>query len=160
MREKQEKEESLSLIKVFQDAINGFSHSFKDINVNIELLNKTDKDVIVKGYYGDFESIITNLITNAYKALTQGPQENRFFKIIIDVDDTSIIIDSVNSGKPIEAKDREHVFEPMFTTHKHGTGLGLSIIEDTLKQYGGTIILEDDFPTTKFRIQIPFDSEV
>lgn len=160
MREKQEKEEKLSIIKVFQEVIYGFINSFKDIGVNIELISRIDKDIMINGYYGDFESIITNLITNAYKALTQGPQENRFFKIVMDINDNLIILESINSGKPIEFKDREHIFEPMFTTHKHGTGLGLPIIEDTLKQYGGSIKLEDDYPITKFKILIPLASEV
>ncbi|HYE10849.1 MAG TPA: ATP-binding protein [Patescibacteria group bacterium] len=155
IKDKQDIEKDLNIIEIFYEVVGSFEKSFADMNINIELNNKLTDDILVKGYYGDFESIITNLVTNAYKALTQGDVEGKFFKLVIEKEEDKLIINSINSGKPIESNDRARIFEPLYTTYKYGTGLGLSIIQDTLKLYNGTIQLVDEYPISNFRIEIP-----
>ncbi len=155
MREKQGEKKKLDVIKVFAEVIQGFEKSFKDKTISIEIIDNSLGNSIIEGYYGDMESIITNLLTNAYKALTQGSDDKKFFKVTFNVKDNDLIINAINTGKPIEPEHRSQIFEPMFTTHKHGTGLGLPIIDDTLKSYGGNIKLLDEYPITNFEIQIP-----
>jgi two-component system cell cycle sensor histidine kinase/response regulator CckA len=48
-----------------------------------------------------------------------------------------------DTGKGIAPADREHVFEPFFTTRGEGhPGLGLSMVEGVISQHGGAISLE------------------
>lgn len=155
MREKQENKENIDIVHIFKEVANSFDKSFKEINVNIEIEDQTQGDSKITGYYGDIESIVTNILTNVYKALTQGIGEEKLFKINFQVKNSHLIVNTINSGKPIELEDRLRIFDPLFSTHKHGTGLGLPIIEDTLKTYGGSIRLLEDYPLTKFEIQIP-----
>lgn len=63
-----------------------------------------------------------------------------------------------DDGPGISAGNREHVFEPFFTTARAngGTGLGLSIARAMLQGAGGNIVLEEGVAHgTVFRIRIP-----
>ncbi len=44
------------------------------------------------------------------------------------------------------AEQREHMFEPFFTTRaaEGGTGLGLSLAHGTIRRHGGTIRVESE----------------
>lgn len=157
-REKQDKEEDIYPIIIFKTVTDDFYNSFDKISAKIDIINNEEVDIKIKGYYGDFESIITNIVTNAYKALNQSSDSDKYLKIEFKMKENKICIDTINNGKPIEKEDREHIFEPMFTTNKDGTGLGLTIISDTLKEYGGNIRLSNDYPETHFRIEIPIEN--
>lgn len=160
MREKQENKSIIDVVEIFRELANSFEKSFTAIDVEVKLIDKTKGVSKLSGYYGDIESIATNLFTNAYKALSQGNDDDKIFTITFQTDNGILFINAVNSGKPIDKEDRLHIFEPLFSTHKHGTGLGLTIIEDTLKNYSGSIILLDEYPLTNFEIQIPLTDEV
>jgi|GEM_PF-915576 len=160
MREKQENKDEIDIVDIFKDVVTSFQKSFEEIKVSVAIDDKTNGKCKIMGYYGDIESIVTNIMTNAYKALTQGGSSEKLFNISFSCNDENLIITTINSGRPIEPEDRMHIFNPLFSTHKHGTGLGLSIIEDTLKLYAGSIQLLDDYPETKFEILIPLLSEV
>jgi len=97
---------------------------------------------------------MTNLITNAYKALKKATGK-KYFKFQLGFKDGNIIINSVNNGQPISKENRSKVFEPLFSTYSDGTGLGLTIIQDTLLLYQGSIKLLDDFLDTHFELSLP-----
>jgi signal transduction histidine kinase len=157
-REKQDKEELIDVVDVFRQVAEDFKNTFDKISAKINIIDSIDLDggkKEVSGYYGDFESIVTNIITNAYKALLQGEDTNKYLTIEFSKIGDLIYIDTINNGKTIESYDRKHIFEPLYTTNKDGTGLGLTIIEDTLKDYGGSIKLLSDYPETHLKIEIP-----
>ncbi len=58
-------------------------------------------------------------------------------------------------------EDREHAFDPFYTTRqeKGGTGLGLSIVHGTITEHGGTIEI-DSQPGKGTRIIIRLPVEV
>jgi two-component system sensor histidine kinase PilS (NtrC family) len=65
-------------------------------------------------------------------------------------------IDVVNRGPGIDANDREHLFEPFFTTHSRGTGLGLYIARELCDANGGQLRHVADAPDrTCFRVILP-----
>lgn len=159
MREKQEDKRIIDVVEIFREIANSFEKSFSGLNASIEITDNTQKYSRLLGYYGDIESIATNIFTNAYKALSQGGTDQKFLNISFKMEDLDLVIITTNSGKPIDPLDRQHIFQPLFSTHKHGTGLGLTIIEDTLKTYGGSINLLDEYPLSIFELHIPINSE-
>ncbi|MBF0243514.1 MAG: hypothetical protein HQK64_13695 [Desulfamplus sp.] len=84
--------------------------------------------------------ILLNLYLNAVQALdNSGRLTIRVFesdfqeKIAISVKDT---------GKGIDEKDMEHIFDPYFTTRPDGTGLGLAMVHRAVEALGGSISVE------------------
>ena len=130
-------------------------NAFKAIGVDPEIkLLSEKKELYLWGYEGDFDTIFTNLITNAYKALKKHSGEKHFY-FTMNFSNGMIVVDSVNNGTPIKDEYRDKVFEPMFSTYSDGTGLGLTIVQDTILLYQGEITLENDRDNTHFKLCMP-----
>lgn len=87
------------------------------------------------------ESVFTNLFLNAYEAMPGGgklciavwPEESEGRRgVAVEVKDT---------GPGIAPEQREHIFNPFFTTKKTGLGLGLSIVSKIVDDHKGWIRL-------------------
>lgn len=158
-REKQDRARYVNLYQALHNIAKQHDKAFSAINVSIDIVCKVDESILnIWGYEGDFDTIFTNLITNAYKALKKG-NEPKYLKFEFDYVDGNIIIIACNNGKPIEEQIRTKIFEPLFSTYSDGTGLGLTIVQDTILNYQGTIDLCPEYPETKFRIVIPQTDE-
>ncbi|MGB8331339.1 MAG: ATP-binding protein, partial [Polyangiales bacterium] len=69
---------------------------------------------------------------------------------------TLIDLEVRDNGPGMSAAQKEHAFEPYYTTRSEGTGLGLAIVRGTVESLGGRIRL-DTSPGrgAEFRIQLP-----
>lgn len=154
-KEKQDRSRYLNLYKILVSIIGQHKNAFSAINVEptVEIQGKEDQ-FIFWGYEGDIDTIFTNLITNAYKALKKAT-DRKIFTFSLEKQGETIVIHVRNSGKIIAEDDRGRIFEPLFSTYSDGTGLGLTITQDTINSYQGTINLEKDFPETHFVIRMP-----
>ncbi len=105
-------------------------HAGHNIKIN---LNGTH--LYIDGYKNEFQQAILNILSNAKDAI--GEEDG-----VIDIEISDKKITVHNSGKGIDKKILEKIFEPYFTTKsdKKGTGIGLymtkAIIEDSM---GGEI---------------------
>lgn len=127
------------------------------------------EDLIVKADARQIEQVLMNLSVNARDAMPKGKDliietkslrmDNAFVKkhgfgepgkyALITVTDT---------GKGMDEKTMEKMFEPYFTTKEmgRGTGLGLSIVYGIVKQHGGYIdCLSELGKGTTFLIYLP-----
>lgn len=125
------------------------------VSFNIELITDEIHDVYcpVKMYQIDFESIIINLITNAFEAVKN--KKRRVIKIsILGMAGLGCIIIE-DSGNGIPADKREWIFKPFNTTKKDdGVGLGLTILSDLVAKYKGSIdISNSSLGGAKFTIK-------
>ena len=154
-RKKQDQSQYVSIYATLKKLLKQHENAFAAINVQPCIIaNGDDNDYLLWAYEGDIESIFTNLITNAYKALKKTSDDKELWFALELVDET-IHIHVVNNGQPIKQENRSRIFEPLFSTYSDGTGLGLTIIQDTLLLYQGTITLLDDYPITHFKLSIP-----
>ena len=124
--------------------VSSFSNFAKNINPEISEFNpKAILDEILNSYQHNFEivisgenctilfdrthfyQIITNLVQNAIDA-----SENES-GILIEIEKREIntVISISDSGKGINEKDINKIFEPYFTKKKKGTGLGLALVK-------------------------------
>jgi signal transduction histidine kinase len=117
-------------------------------------------------YEMDVETILINLLTNAYNAVLQR-NTNR----VVDVTLSNVTSNEVpgiqisvgDSGHGVAAEFRERIWEPLFTTKdmskrgRTGTGLGLSIVNSIVNDLGGTRSYERDtkLKGARFRIWLP-----
>jgi len=97
------------------------------------------------------EWVIENLCKNAIDAM-----ENKG-KITLSVQDSDdkVLIDITDTGKGIQRKHIQQVFQPGYTTKTRGWGLGLSLAKRIIEQYHkGKIFVKQSVPNTgtTFRI--------
>ena len=154
-REKQDQSQYVNIHTILAKILKQHENALKAINVQPDIdVTGNEDDYLLWAYEGDIESIFTNLITNAYKALKKATGE-KVLKFKLELIDGTFHIHAINNGQPIKLENRSRIFEPLFSTYSDGTGLGLTIIQDTLLQYHGTIRLADDYPVTHFELSIP-----
>ena len=107
--------------------------------------------------------VVFNLIQNAMQAMdgpsgritvTARPDKNRTGQngsgmILLQVKDT---------GRGIEKKDLEHIFDPFYSTKENGSGLGLSICHGIIEEHNARIEVQSTLGEgTTFSIRIPSD---
>jgi signal transduction histidine kinase/iron only hydrogenase large subunit-like protein len=107
--------------------------------------------------------VITNLLTNAYAAMTDGGD----LWVRTDVDDVHARVEVEDTGCGIPADIKAKVFEPFFTTKQigKGTGLGLAVTYGIVKMHRGDIQIESNTdpqagPTgTKCIVKLPVEAQ-
>ncbi len=67
-----------------------------------------------------------------------------------------------DSGPGIDETDREHIFDPFYSTKvmgKSGTGLGLTVVWNTVQDHDGGIRVDSDGNGTTFSLYFPLSGE-
>jgi len=128
-----------------------FLHSQKFEEKNIELLKDIDDSAMLYMAELDFNSIMTNLVTNAIYACEINGQIQIKCKQIED----NIILQIQNTGEKIDKDIIKKIHKPFFTTKKDGSGIGLYIVFKTVYLYGGFINIESNSKITQFSINLP-----
>lgn len=96
--------------------------------------------------------VMWNLLSNALRHCSRQPGS-----IVLTLDAGEMpgrcVLDIVDDGCGIPEAEREHVFEPFFTTHSRGTGLGLYIARELCEANGARLEYVDNAPGAHFRIR-------
>lgn len=98
------------------------------------------------------ERVFYNLLLNACQASSPNSAITVKTRTIDSVAEIAVI----DRGSGIDAKDRESIFNPFFTTKPEGVGLGLAIVAKIVDEHGGVITVESESGRGSiFRIQLP-----
>ena len=112
-------------------------------------------DATIYGHYTALCQIITNLLNNAYDAVSDLNET----WISIEVHDVmeNIVISITDSGKGIPTDIQDKIFQAMFTSKDigKGTGIGLSISAEIARQHNGQLVLNSEYKNTRFILTIP-----
>jgi two-component system NtrC family sensor kinase len=112
-----------------------------------------------------FQSVLINLIINAFDAMEQGGTIIISTGIILSASDTDqkgVEITVADTGCGIQHEDLDKLFDPFFTTKEvgKGTGLGLSVSYGIVQRHGGTIRVQSEIDRgSTFTIWIPVDEQ-
>lgn len=140
--------ESLNVVDVVELALDIFNEDFIVFESDREeIIAQLDRTQLIR--------IITNLVKNAIQSI---PEEQEVKKVAVTVkkENNSVLISVEDNGSGIEVENREHVFEPKFTTKTSGMGLGLGIIKNIIENYKGTITFETELGKgTVFTVSLP-----
>ena len=127
----------------------------------------------IKADKSQIEQILTNLIINAQDAMPQGGQITITTSLVYPEDSNrqkqprrqlapQIQLTFSDTGMGMSQEVQQQIFEPFFTTKEEGkgTGLGLSTTYASVKQAGGSILVDsrEDHGTT-FTIRFPVARE-
>lgn len=121
------------------------TNTLRKQNVEVEFEYFTDNTTI-QGDAEQLKQVFLNIILNAVEAMGKNPPERSRTLIIsiekgtpINTHSRYLIISFEDSGKGIEQKNIENVFNPFFTTKEEGTGLGLDICYGIINRHEGEI---------------------
>ena len=121
------------------------TNTLRKQNVEVEFEYFTDNTTI-QGDAEQLKQVFLNIILNAVEAMGKNPPERSRTLIIsiekgtpINTHSRYLIISFEDSGKGIEQKNIENVFNPFFTTKEEGAGLGLAICYGIINRHEGEI---------------------
>ncbi len=133
------------------------------------------KELVVKGDATQLQQVLMNLLNNAHDAVASSPNpmisvtvkefeaDSNFINHYPDVNARTfahLVIRDNGSG--ITDQDKEHIFEPFYTTKGvgQGTGLGLSMAYGAIKSHHGIIEVDNtQKKETSFHIYLPLIEE-
>ncbi|MBI4596452.1 MAG: HAMP domain-containing protein, partial [Candidatus Tectomicrobia bacterium] len=110
----------------------------------------------------EISQVWTNLISNAYDAITESkkPDEKGRIRIKTREEKDWISVQVTDDGIGIPKENESKMFDPFFTTKEigKGTGLGLSIVTGIINKHNGRILVDSIPGKTTFTILLPKDS--
>ncbi|MCB0462359.1 MAG: HAMP domain-containing histidine kinase, partial [Flavobacteriaceae bacterium] len=168
-REKRNKK-NVNIAKIIQSVVNELEPAYKaaSISINTEL-----KDIYTYTFQMDIETVLINLLTNAYTAATlkSGKRLIEVRLIEEDLKEPKKLIENgysliVSDSGPGVSKEFEHrLFEPLFSTKVNptqgsksiGTGLGLTVVNSIVNDLNGNISFDKDpvLKGARFKIWLP-----
>ncbi len=105
-----------------------------------------------------FEWVMENITKNAVDAM----DGTGAIRIVTFADHARAVIEVSDTGKGIQRKNFDNVFNPGFTTKNRGWGLGLTLARRIIQDYHkGKIFVKSSIPGqgTTFRIEIPLATD-
>lgn len=106
--------------------------------------------------------ILTNLVNNAFDAITQHDCTERWMSLRAGVYDDHLRVEVTDSGPGIDGEARANLMQPFFTTKTRGLGMGigLSLSRAIAQDHGGSLALVDEAGHTTFRLTLPLEQEL
>jgi C4-dicarboxylate-specific signal transduction histidine kinase len=108
---------------------------------HVDLQLKAEEDIGLTMRQIDLESIIINMITNAFEQVKA--RQKKKIQIIFEQKGEDIYLYFEDSGPGVPENMREEIFKPFITTKEDGIGLGLNIVKDIVTSYGGKVHAEE-----------------
>ena len=125
---------SFDLIKLIEKIVKQHNiYVIKD-GYNIEFIHGNIKELVIEADKKKIEQVIYNLLNNALNYT--GKDKKVIIKVVENDKDYTIMV--IDSGKGIDKKEIDHIFDRYYRSKKnhkryvYGTGLGLSIVKNIL----------------------------
>ncbi|MFX0102972.1 MAG: nitrogen regulation protein NR(II), partial [Candidatus Hodarchaeota archaeon] len=168
----EELKKSTDIISSLFNYWNEQPHSFQEANINdiinllledtqipnnIRLKKNLDADLLIINVNKiQIQLAFRNIIANALQAMPQGGNLE-----IGTVRMKNIVeIEFKDTGRGMEKKNLQKIFDPLFTTKTKGIGLGLTIVKDIVENHKGTIEVESQVGIgTTFLIRLPMKKD-
>lgn len=138
-KKKRSEVKNLSFKKVIGEIVDYYKLLAEEygVMIDVEDLEEFQCEIFMKQI--DLESVIINLITNAFEAL-KGVRGIRKIKISTFASESGYTVVVEDSGPGVQENLREWIFVPLNTTKQEdGVGLGLTIVKDIVENYSGKI---------------------
>lgn len=108
---------------------------------NIALAVDIPETLVARADRGRLEQVLVNLIQNAIEALAE--RADRRLRITAARGEGAITLTIADNGPGVPEEVMAALFMPFTTTKPHGLGLGLVICQDILREFGGSLSVEN-----------------
>jgi signal transduction histidine kinase len=126
--------------------------SLVNVPSNVQVLDLTDNNVILRADVDKIKRIFVNLIKNSVEAMPEGGKLT--IKSKATKEKVRIVFSDTGPGISKEVLDK--IFVPLFTTKAKGMGLGLAICKRIVEAHGGSITAESALGKgTTFTVTLP-----
>ena len=99
-----------------------------------------------------FRQVLNNLGHNALQAMPGGGT----LEFITTVRDHCVVLEVIDTGRGMDEKTRDHMFQAFFSTRSEGSGLGLPTVRRIIEAHDGNIACDSEpGQGTRFTIQLP-----
>jgi signal transduction histidine kinase len=113
----------------------------------------------VQGDQVQLRQVFLNLMSNAIDAMEGIVDRPHLLAIRFEVTEDSFVTVSIeDSGKGMDTKDPDRVFDAFFTTKSKGMGMGLFISRMIVEAHGGNLRAVSQPGRTTFHVSIPIDT--
>lgn len=135
-RAKVDVKEKVNVNSIIESTLDLLKHQLKVNKIKVETSFCKTKPVI-HAYTQEMFQVFLNLFLNAQDAMENGG----LLKIYTAIRKNDVHVMIKDNGTGITPKEREHIFEPFYTTKqkKLGTGLGLSTVKGIVESFRGEI---------------------
>ena len=110
------------------------------VPTTIDLVSELAPVPPVMGDPGQCYQILVNLVSNASRAIGNGPGTITV-RLACDLETNEVMLAVEDTGCGMDEATQRRIFEPFYTTRKvgEGTGLGLSVVHGIVASHGGRI---------------------
>jgi len=123
--------------------------SKKEVTVSINL---QDNVPTIQGDPIQIKQAILNILLNAIENSPSGGS----ITLATEAKDSNVSIKVQDQGEGIQLADRDHIFDPFFSTKEGGIGLGLALALEIIKMHHGQISFASEVSKgTSFIISLP-----
>lgn len=145
------KKENFSVSSLLEQIKKQYSQILKE--KHIALIIKEDWNGDVVWDRNQMLQVFINIIENSIDAISGSGE----IKIrIVETDKSSLLISFADTGKGIDERSIDKIFNLYFTTKQKGNGIGLSIVQKIITAHNGKIDVESHAGMgTKFFITLP-----
>lgn len=138
------------------------NNTLKKQQVEVEFEYFTEQTIIM-GDAEQLKQVCLNMILNAVEAMKENDASrprtlyiSMEQGVLIDARSHYLLLSFEDTGKGIDEKDIENVFNPFFTTKEEGTGLGLAICYGIINRHKGELeVRSTPGKGTCFTIKLP-----
>ena len=143
--------EAVDVTERVREAVRLVSLSPDTRQLNIEI--SMPDSALVNGDANLLMQVFVNLINNACHASPAGST----ISIQGSVQDSTLVVETIDQGSGVPPEVRDHVFEPFFTTKPvgQGTGLGLSLAYSIVANHNGRLRIGDSEQGTRMIVTLP-----
>ena len=124
----------IELFPIIQQARDVFSATD---NVEINIVNKIKRKIVVLGDKDQLLRSFNNLFKNAIEAAESDVK--CVIKVHLSNDEDYVFVEVQDNGKGIDANLQSNIFKANFTTKSSGSGLGLAFVKQAIENAGGKV---------------------